>query len=117
MPIKPQIRHRTLNQVSIFHSAHLLALNLASQTLYQVPLSQIRPPRPQIRPLTPQIRKTEKIALCGIIGHWPLWGRCPSHHHISTYTNIGASGTADHVTLLRLNFGLIWVFQSEIGSF
>ena len=22
-------------------------------------------------------RKPEKIALCGIIGHRPLWGRCP----------------------------------------
>ena len=27
---------------------------------------------------------------------------CPSHHHTSTYTHIGASGTADHLTLLQL---------------
>ena len=26
----------------------------------------------------------EKIALCGIIGHWPLRCRCPSHHLIPT---------------------------------
>ena len=31
-------------------------------------------------------RKPEKIALCGIIGHWPLRGRCPSHYLISTCT-------------------------------
>ena len=36
------------------------------------------------------------------IGHRPLRGRCPSHHHTSTYTHIGATGTADHLTLLRL---------------
>ena len=29
-------------------------------------------------------------------------GRCPSHHLIPTHSNLGASGTADHVTLLRL---------------
>ena len=45
--------------------------------------------------------KPEKIVLCGIIGHWPLRGCC-SHHLIPTYSNLGASGTADHVTLLRL---------------
>ena len=36
------------------------------------------------------------------IGHRPLWGRCPSHHHTPTYTHRGAMGTADHLTLLRL---------------
>ena len=51
------------------------------------------------------IRKPEKIILCGIIGHLPLRGRCPSTiYYITTYTNRGASGTADHVTLLRLFF-------------
>ena len=51
------------------------------------------------------IRKPEKIVLCGIIGHLPLRGRCPSTiYYITTYTNRGASGTADHVTLLRLFF-------------
>ena len=49
------------------------------------------------------IRKPEKIVLCGIIGHLPLRGRCPSTiYYITTYTNRGASGTAGHVTLLRL---------------
>ena len=47
-------------------------------------------------------RKLEKIALCGIVGHRPFRGRCSSHRLILTYTNIGASGTAEHVTLLRL---------------
>ena len=60
-------------------------------------------------------RKPEKIALCGIIGHRPLQGRCPSHHLIPTYTNLGASGTADHVTLLRL-FSFIHVFESARGK-
>ena len=36
------------------------------------------------------------------IGHRPLRGRCPSHHHTSTDTHVGATGTADHLTLLRL---------------
>ena len=49
-------------------------------------------------------RKLEKIALCGIVGHWPFRGRCSSHRLILTYTNIGASGTADHATLLQLFF-------------
>ena len=43
-------------------------------------------------------RKLEKIATCGIIGHWPFRARCSSHHLILPYTNIGASGTADHAT-------------------
>ena len=42
------------------------------------------------------------------IGHQPLWGRCPNNHHIFTLTNLGASGTADHVMLLRL-FSLPWL--------
>ena len=36
------------------------------------------------------------------IGHRPHWGRCPSYHHTPTYIHIGATGTADHLTLLRL---------------
>ena len=36
------------------------------------------------------------------IGHRPLRGRCPSNHLTPTYTHIGATGTADHLTLLRL---------------
>ena len=33
------------------------------------------------------IRKPEKIVLCGIIGHLPLRGRCPSTiYYITTYT-------------------------------
>ena len=33
------------------------------------------------------------------MGRRPLWGRCPL---TPTYTHIGATGTADHLTLLRL---------------
>ena len=36
------------------------------------------------------------------MGRRPLWGHCPSHIHTSTYTQMGATGTADHLTLLRL---------------
>ena len=57
------------------------------------------------------IWKPEKIVLCGIIGHLPLWGRCPSTiYYITTYTNRGASGTADHITLLRLFFFTFFAF-------
>ena len=74
---------------------------------------QMRPLRHQIWHLRPQIRpighQTEngnwrKLPLCGIVGHWPFRGRCSSHRLILTYTNIGASGTADHATLLQLFF-------------
>ena len=36
------------------------------------------------------------------IGYWPLWCRCPSNHQNFSYTYIGAMGTADHLTHLRL---------------
>ena len=36
------------------------------------------------------------------IGHRLLQGRCPSHHLTPSYTHIGATGTADHLTLLQL---------------
>ena len=47
---------------------------------------------------------TSSLALQNLlsIGHRLLRGRCPSHHHTPTYTHIGATGTADHLTLLRL---------------
>ena len=41
------------------------------------------------------------------IGHRPFRGRCPTHHLTPTYTHIGATGTADHLTLLRL-FLIYW---------
>ena len=51
------------------------------------------------------------------IGHRPLWGHCPTNHLTPTYTHIGATGTADHLTLLRLflfsthfYFNLILIF-------
>merc|ERR1712121_624089 len=46
------------------------------------------------------------------IGHRLLRGRCPSHHHTPTYTHIAATGTADHLTLLRL-FLFILFFSSS----
>ena len=36
------------------------------------------------------------------LDHQCFWGRCPSHHLIPTYTNLGASGTADYLTLLQI---------------
>ena len=39
---------------------------------------------------------------CDSISHRPLWGCCPSHHYTFTSTIMGATGTADHLTLLRL---------------
>ena len=36
-----------------------------------------------------------------------LRGRCPSYHHTTIYTHIGAMGTADHLTFLRLQFVII----------
>ena len=49
-------------------------------------------------------------------------GPLPSHHLISIYTNFGATGRADHMTLLRLfNLAmkiLIWnLFPSGIGIY
>ena len=46
-------------------------------------------------------RRRKNFCICESIGHRPLQGRCPSHHH-TTYTHIGATGTTDHLTLLRL---------------
>ena len=46
---------------------------------------------------------SEKIALCGIIGHRPLWGRCPIDRYCKHKFMIdGAMGTAGHITLVRL---------------
>ena len=36
------------------------------------------------------------------IGHRLLRGRCPFHHLTPSYTHLRATGTADHLTLLRL---------------
>ena len=98
----------------ISHFRPLIRLQFSIQPTSQ---PQIRPPRLYIKSLYPRSgtsdpksgsphpksgkRKWEKIALCRIIGHRPLRGRCPSHL-IPTDTNVEASSTADHVTLLRL---------------
>ena len=45
----------------------------------------------------------EKIPLCESIGHRPLWGRCPAptlHYNLDLPKQ--GTGTADHLTLLRL---------------
>ena len=51
------------------------------------------------------------------MGHRPLQGRCPSHDLIPTYTNLGASGTADHVTLLRLLIHISVITRIQIITF
>ena len=44
-----------------------------------------------------------KFPICECIGHRPLRGRCPSFpSDIKKNVSAGATGTADHVTLLRL---------------
>ena len=50
------------------------------------------------------------------IGHRPLRGHCPSHHHTLTYTHIGAKGTADHLTLLRLFYIFSRIHSSYTDS-
>ena len=57
--------------------------------------AQIPASRPQFQP--PGSNKNS-------IGHRLLRGRCPSHHLTPSYTHLGATGTADHLTLLRLFF-------------
>ena len=45
----------------------------------------------------------EKIPLCESIGHRPHWGRCPAptlHYNLDLPKQ--GTGTADHLTLLRL---------------
>ena len=45
----------------------------------------------------------EKIPLCESIGHRPLWGRCPAPSLNLNHKLLGqGTGTADHLTLLRL---------------
>ena len=36
------------------------------------------------------------------VHHQPLWGHCTSHNHILPNTYLGATGSVDHLTLLRL---------------
>ena len=50
-------------------------------------------------------KEKEKIPLCESIGHQPLWGHCPAptlncNHDLPEQ----GTGTADHLTLLRLFF-------------
>ena len=52
------------------------------------------------------------FAQCEIIGHRLLRGHYPSCRLIPTYINLGASGTADHITLLRLFHLLLCLFLS-----
>ena len=49
-------------------------------------------------------KKKEKIShMCESIGHRPLHGRCPALPSTSTYNLLKqGTGTADHLTLLRL---------------
>ena len=52
----------------------------------------------------------EKIPhLCKGIGHRPLWGRCPAPSLNPNHNLLGqGTGTANHLTLLRLLF--LWRF-------
>ena len=52
---------------------------------------------------TEEKEEKERIPLCESIGHRPLWGRCPAltlnyNHDLPRQ----GTGTADHLTLLRL---------------
>ena len=51
------------------------------------------------------------------ICHWPFWGRCPSHYHILPNTYWGATGTADHLTLLRLLLLFFIYFSKNLRFF
>ena len=57
----------------------------------------------------PSLEPKKKIS----IGHWPPRGRCPTNHLTPTYTHIGATGTADHLTLLQLLF-LNFIFPKSL---
>ena len=58
-----------------------------------------------LRGIMGQMKKQKKIALCGIIGHRPLWGHCPIYSSTNIQITLdGASGIADHITLGRLFF-------------
>ena len=59
-------------------------------------------------------KEKEKIPLCESIGHRPLWGRCPAptlnyNHDLPKQ----GTGTADHLTLLRLFW--VWVLAGGMG--
>ena len=75
----------------------LLFSRLKSQPSGSTPHLQAQIPasRPQFQP--PGSNKNS-------IGHRLLRGRCPSQHLTPSYTHLGATGTADHLTLLRLFF-------------
>ena len=79
------------------------------------PKSDLSDPKSGLSAFQTSPLKPEKIVLCGIIGHWPLRDRCPSHYLIPTYTNLGASGTADHVTLLRLLFSSLASYTDNLA--
>ena len=71
----------------------------ASRLKYQPGGSNSSPkaPNPASRPQSQPWGSNENS-----IGCLPLLGRCPSNHLTPTYTHTGATGTADHLTLLRL---------------
>ena len=79
-------------QIPVLSIGHQILWGLLTMSKYMLQASN--------RALSPisQLFQSEKNS----IGHRLLRGRCPSNHHTSTYTHIGATGTADHLTLLRL---------------
>ena len=65
--------------------------------------SEVGPGGQRWAPETRRPGDPEKIALCGIIGHRPLRGRCPIDRYSKHKFMIdGAMGTAGHITLVRL---------------
>ena len=73
--------------------------SLEAQIPASKPKSQPRSPNPSLRAQLSAFNEARNLLS---IGHWSLLGRCPPYHRTSTYTHIGATGTADHLTLLRL---------------
>ena len=65
--------------------------------------SEVGPGGLRWAPETRRLGDLEKPALCGIIGHRPLRGRCPIDHYCKHKFMIdGAMGTAGHKMLVRL---------------
>ena len=81
-------------------SSHILEAQITALKVKSQPWGSNHSPKAQIPLLMLKFKLDTQNLLS--IGHRPLRGRCPSHHHTSTYTHIGATGTADHLTLLRL---------------
>ena len=74
--------------------------------------------RPKSLPQGPNTNLDAQLPapMCLSIGNLSFWGHCPCHL-IPSCTNLGASGTADHLTLLRIsNFLLPFSPSDPVGQ-